>query len=45
MIKKCLNCHKREHFAKYGWKSLIFINDKLEEDLIIKLIGGENYGN
>lgn len=30
---------RREHFAKYGWKSFIFIGDKLDETKILKEMG------
>ncbi len=34
---------RREHFAKYGWKSYIFIQDKLDENAILREISSEYY--
>ena len=33
---------RREHFAKYGWKSFIFIQDELNENEIIQTLKGEH---
>jgi len=30
---------RREHFAQYGWESFIFIQDKLNEEEILKTLG------